>query len=406
MKILMINKFLFRKGGDAICALETGALLREKGHSVTFWGMKSSKNADYPHHELFAEELDFGKRAGFFAQARIAANVLYSCESKSRLEHLIKRDGRPDIVHLHNFAHQISPSILDVFNRHKIPCVMTMHDYKLVCASYTLLSKGQVCEKCGGGKYYQCFLEGCVKGSKLKSLLNAMEMSLHHTVLHIYDHIHSFISPSLFLKKKLEGMGFKRRIVYVPNFIQAAHDEHQYHAKERSICYFGRLSPEKGIEDLIQAVRDLDVTLKIIGDGPFKQRLSDLAASRGVTNVNFLGYMTGDDLNDEIRNSLFMVIPSRCYENNPRSIIEAFALGKPVVGARMGGIPELVKDWYTGLTFTAGDIDDLRAKVELLLQSPLAVADMGQRARKFVESELNTERHYARLMDIYHSALG
>lgn len=400
MKILLINKFLYPKGGDAICALATGELLRARGHEVVFWGMRHSDNADFPNAEDFVENVDYVRSGGARKQFRMAANLLYSLEAKRKVEAVIKSE-RPDLVHLHNFAHQISPSVLHVFKKYKIPVVMTMHDYKLICASYTLLSHGKLCEKCAGGAYFNCFREGCVKDSRAKSLLNTLEMYLHHKILRIYSLVDVFISPSRFLKDKLGAMGFKKRIEVLPNFINPSEFVSKYEAVERSICYVGRLSIEKGVATLIEAVKGLDVTLKIIGDGPLKEILEKETQSKGIKNVEFLGYKSNNELKDAIKRSMFLVIPSEWYENNPRSVIESFALGKPAIGARIGGIPELVKNHETGLTFEPGNVEDLREKIGYMVSNPEKVIEMGKNARRFVEQELNAEKHYERLIAIY-----
>ncbi|MFA5163961.1 MAG: glycosyltransferase family 4 protein [Candidatus Omnitrophota bacterium] len=406
MKILQINKYLYPKGGDAICALATGDLLLSKGHEVVFWGMKDEKDPPYPHHDIFVDKIDLSSAAGIKQQFEVAGKLLYSLEAKAKIEKLIQRIGKPDIVHLHNFAHQISPSILHVFRKHKIPCVMTAYDYKLVCASYALLSNGKLCDKCAGGAYINCIFEGCVKESRSKSMLNAFEMYLHHRVLHIYDIIDAYISPSKYLKNKLEEMGFSRRIEYLPNFVCFEEYQPNYKWEDRSIVYFGRISKEKGLSTLIEAVKLCpDITLKIIGDGPLRESLESSIRSAGVNNIVFLGHMTGDNLKTEIRKSMFVVLPSEWYENNPRSIIEGFALGKPVLGSRIGGIPELVIDNETGLLFKSGDSEDLREKIRELTATPEKIIQMGKNARKKVEYEYNSNKYYNGLMRIYNSAI-
>ena len=170
---------------------------------------------------------------------------------------------------------------------------------------------------------------------------------------------------------------------------------------ERSICYVGRLSIEKGVATLIEAVKGLDVTLKIIGDGPLKEILEKETQSKGIKNVEFLGYKSNNELKDAIKRSMFLVIPSEWYENNPRSVIESFALGKPAIGARIGSIPELVKNHETGLTFEPGNVEDLREKIGYMVSNPEKVIEMGKNARRFVEQELNAEKHYERLIAIY-----
>ena len=404
MKTLLINKFLYPKGGDAVCTLDTGALLKTHGHEVAFWGMSHPENADFPYAEYFVDNVDYGVSGGIKGRLRMAANLLYSLEAKRKVAKVIDQ-MRPDIVHLHNFAHQISPSILHVFKKQKVPVVMTMHDYKLVCPAYTMLVQDNVCERCKGGRYYQCFNNRCTKNSRFKSLLNTVEMYLHHRFLHIYDLIDVFISPSRFLKEKVEEMGFRGQVVHLPNFVKIEEFEPSYEPQEKSIVYVGRLSREKGIPALIEAVKGLDATLKIIGDGPLKESLEEDVQRQKIKNIEFLGYKSSKELKSEIKKSMFFVLPSECYENNPRSVIEAFALGKPVIGARIGGIPELVKDKETGLTFESGNIGDLRDKINHMLNNPEKVSEMGRNGREFVEKEFNAEKHYERLMPIYESVM-
>ncbi len=404
MKILLVNKFLYPKGGDAICTLEAARLLRERGHEVVVWGMAHPDNTECVHADCFMPYVDFSAPGGIIDRLRMAGNMLYSRDAKKRLHILLAR-FRPDIAHVHNFAHQISPSILHVFKKKNIPCVMTMHDYKLVCASYKLLSHNSVCEKCAGGRHYRCFFESCVKNSRFKSLLNTAEMYLHHHILHIYDSIAAFISPSVFLKEKLKEMGFCRPVTHIPNFIDPAHYIPRYQAQSNALCYVGRLSQEKRLKDLIDAMEGLRYVLHIIGDGPDKQVLMEYASSKRLSNVHFLGYKKGEELKSAIRDSLFSVLPSGWYENNPLAVIEAYALGKPVIGACIGGIPELVRDNETGFTYTPGDVTELREKIKVLADSPSAIKKMGENARHYVENELNADTHYSRLMDVYNAAM-
>jgi glycosyltransferase involved in cell wall biosynthesis len=235
--------------------------------------------------------------------------------------------------------------------------------------------------------------------------VNTVEMYVHHRMLHIYDKMDTYISPSRFLQEKVREMGLRGEVVYLPNFVDVEKFIPSYEGEGESIVYVGRLSHEKGIATLMDAVKDSRVTLKVIGDGPLKKELVSKVQEERIDNVVFLGYKTGRELHDEIRKSLFLVIPSEWYENNPRTVIEAFALGKPVIGARIGGIPELVKDWETGLTFTSGDARDLREKIEQLLDNPEKIPEMGRKARALVERELNPEIHYRSLLSIYERAI-
>jgi len=404
MKILLVNKFLYPKGGDAISTINTGKLLSSKGHKVIFWGMKHPKNPNYSYKEVFVSYVDFNRPIGFSQQLKASINLLYSFEARNKMEKFLKME-RPDIVHLNNFAHQISPSILDVFHKYRIPTVMTMRDYKLVCPAYIMLSHGDVCEKCKNGRYYWCFLKKCTKDSYLKSALNVIEMYLHHKILRIYNEVDVFIATSRFLKQKIKEMGLKGKVVFLPNFI--AFDEFKpfFEWKEKSLCYFGRLSPEKGLFTLLEAIKGLDIKLKIFGDGPIRTYLEEKVSKEKIQNVYFLGHKSQYELINEVKNSMAVVLPSEWYETFGRTAIEAFALGKPVIGARIGGIPELVKDNKTGLTFEPKNSEELKDKIQSLLKNPDKIIDMGRNARRFVEKELNPEKHYKQLMEIYQRAI-
>lgn len=405
MKILLINKFLYPKGGDAVSTLLTGRLLSEKGHRAVFWGMEHPENQEYPYKELFVSFIDFNKPMGLFQQVKTSLNLLYSFEAKNKIKKLLKM-GIPNVVHLNNFAHQISPSILKVFKKYKIPIVMTLRDYKLVCPAYTMFLNGKICEKCKNGKFYWCFFHRCTKNSYLKSFLNVVEMYLHHKILHIYNEIDIFIATSKFLKKKIKEMGLKGKVVLLPNFIYSDKIKPFFEWKEKSLSYFGRLSPEKGICTLLEAIKGLDIKLKIFGDGPIRTYLEEKVSKEKIKNVRFFGYKSQYELRNEIKNSMFVVFPSEWYEPFGRTAIESFALGKPVIGSRIGGIPELIKDGETGLTFETGNADDLRKKILYLINDPHKAVKMGKNARKFVEEKFNSEKHYQRLMEIYQIAIG
>ena len=404
MKIILINKYLYPKGGDARITIDTGNLLSRMGHEVIYWGMEAPENPVFPFRKYFVSHVDYNQPSSLFRQFKLLLNILYSLEARDKIDALLKK-VRPDIVHLGNFAHQISPSILNVFKEHNIPMVMTLHDYKMVCASYQMLAGGKPCENCRNGRYYWCLIQKCTKRSYTKSLLNTIEMYLHHKVLHIYDLIDICIPSSQFMEEKLKKMGFRNKMVRLPNFLDVNKYEPQYEWRDRTICYFGRVSEEKGIITLIEAMKGLDLKLKIIGDGPIKESLQAKVKTEKMTNIIFLGFRSGKELEHEIRNSMIVVLPSIWYENYPRSVIEAFALGKPVIGARIGGIPELVRDSETGLTFEPGNAADLRGTILSLLKARGKIVEMGKTARAFVEEELNPEKHYQVLMQIYMEAI-
>lgn len=404
MKILLINKFLYPVGGDATCTLSTGELLRSRGHQVVFWGMSHPDNPPYPTESFFVENVEYKGKLGLLSQIKMAARLLYSLEAKDKVRKLIEAE-KPDIVHLNNFAHQISPSVLHVFKEFNIPVVMTLMDYKVVCPTYLMLADGKPCELCKGGQFYHCLTNKCTMGSYPRSMLNAVEMYLHHKMMNIYDIIDIYIASSNFLKEKVIEMGLRGKVVKLFNFVESAVYWPAFDWQEESVIYVGRISREKGVKTMIDAFSTIPLKLKIVGDGTERAALEKYVADAGYGNIAFLGYRKGKELEGEIRKSMFAVAPSEWYENNPRAVIEAFAFGKPVVGSRIGGIPEMVIDGKTGLLFTPGDSGDLRSKVMSLIGNHDSIKRMGQQARSFLEEELDSEKHYNSLMQIYGDAL-
>lgn len=400
MKILLVNKFFYLKGGSEHVFFRTAELLKNKGHEIIFFSMENPCNFNSADKKYFVKRIDY-EHSGIINKISSSLKLLYSLEAKNKIRVLLKNEHL-HLAHLHNIYHQISPSILHSLKEFNLPVIITLHDYKMVCASHALLANGKICQACKGGRYYECLVKKCVRDSRMKSLINTIEMYLHQNILHIYDLVDIFISPSRFLKLKLEEMGFKGKIVYLPNFVNLNEFKPKFGWEEKSVVYLGRLSKEKGLFPLIDAARNVKaVSFKIIGDGPIKSILEEKVKKENIKNVYFLGYKTGEELKDEIRRSMFIVLPSECVENNPMSIIEGFALGKPALGSRIGGIPELIRDNITGLTFQVGNEDDLSLKIEYLVSNPDEIIEMGKNARLYVEQELSTEKHYQGLMQIY-----
>jgi len=400
MKVLLVNKFFFLKGGSETSFFGTAQVLKERGHEVIFFSMDHPRNIETPFSKYFVSRVDFENSGGFLGKAKAAGRLLYSFEARRKLKELLEKE-KPDIAHLHNIHHQISPSILQLLKEYKVPVVMTLHDYKMVCPVYTLLRDGEVCEDCNSGKYYNCMIHRCCKKSFLKSVVNTCEMYLHHRILNLYNLVDTFICPSRFLKEKIYEMGFNGKVVYLPNFVDSNEFSPLYGQDENVIAYFGRLSEEKGLFTLLSAVTGLKVTCKIYGNGPLKEDLARKIEGEGVSNVSLMGHIPPQELKASIQKSMFVVVPSAWYENNPLSVLEAFALGKPVIGSRIGGLPELIKDHRTGLTFEEGNIEDLREKISYLLDNPHRITEMGRNARNFVEINYNSTKIYKKLIKIY-----
>jgi glycosyltransferase involved in cell wall biosynthesis len=307
-------------------------------------------------------------------------------------------------VHMSNIAHQLSPSFLPVLKRYGIPLVMTLRDYKIVCPSYAMFGPEGVCDRCAGGRYYHCLLRRCTKGSYAKSLVNTLEMYLHHRWMGVYELIDEFISPSRFLAERVKAMGFARHIRWLPNFVEVDHLEPGWESDGRTLVYFGRLSREKGLLTLLEAVKGLRVRLRIVGDGPLREELGGRVRSGHLTNVCLVGYHSGPALHEIIRSATAVVLPSEWYENNPRCLLEGFALGKCAIASRIGGIGELVTPGRTGWLFEAGNVRALRTTIQDMLANPENAVRMGRYARADAQRFYGPDRHYRRLMAIYRAA--
>ena len=417
LSVLHVNKFHYLKGGSEVVYFQSALVLKNHGHSCLFFSMNYPKNIPCETSDFFVPYIDFNNLKSVKETIQGAARILYYRKSKKLLSKLLDK-YHIDIAHLHNTHHQISPSILHEFKKRRIPVVMTLHDYKMVCASYNLLVQERPCEVCVRGNYYKAIIHKCVKDSKYKSILSTIEMYLHHSILDIYDNVNIFISPSSFLKDKLIEMGFNKEIIYLPNFIDMAEfDKFNENIKdvvenEDSIIYFGRLTQGKGLGTLIEAAnlwlvnnRNRKIVFKIIGEGPLKEELQEIVREKSISNVKFLEYMKHEQLFTEIKKSTAVVIPSEWYENNPMAVIEAFALGKPVIGSRIAGIPELVKDNYSGITFEPGNASDLYSKIKFIVENPDKAKEMGKNVNLFVRNELNSEKYYQKLLEIYKLAI-
>lgn len=399
LKVLCVNKFHYVKGGADRCYLEWGDLLQEKGHEVVFYSMLHERNRPTPYAKYFVDKIEFfdGERRNLPA---IATRVLYSPQARTRIEALIE-ETKPDVAHLHNIAHQLSPSILHSLKKYKLPVVQTVHDYKFGCPTYSFYTQGQVCERCKTHRYYNAVLQRCNRGSLAASLLNCVEMYFHK-LIRVYDNVDLFISPSNYLRQKMIEYGVSAdRVLRVPNYVAAdqyipryTHDDH--------LLFVGRLVPYKGVSTLFEAMRHVEgAQLRVVGEGELREQLEDYARAHDIDNIAFLGYKSGQELQSIIAGSMLTVVPSEWYENLPYVILESFALGTPVLAADIGGMPELIEPGVDGLLFEPGNVADLANKIGYLLDNRQELAEMGRNARAKVEQEYGPETHYQQLMEIY-----
>lgn len=402
MNILSINKFYYVFGGSDKYFFELNQLHEQAGHHIIPFAMQHPKNFTTPYEEYFVSEVNYWNGPSFRDKIKASGRIFYSSEANRKIRRLIEAT-QPDIAHIHLIYHQISPSILPVIKEYNIPIVQTLHDYKPICPTYSLVSNGKICEQCRGKKFYNATLQRCNHNSITASFLNTAEMYAHHA-LRWYDIPDMYITPSNFMRTKIIEFGMSAdKIVHIPNFVDTS--QYKYSKKmDNYFIYLGRLHQIKGVRTLLLAmekIRKSNAKLLLIGDGPQRAELEKLAQELDLSNVEFCGYQTGEKLLTLLENTMFNVLPSEVYENCPMSVLELMAVGKPTVGARIGGIPELIEDGEDGLLFESGNVDDLAEKLNYLWENPSRCIEMGKAARKKVVKNYNPDLHYQEILQIY-----
>lgn len=404
MKILMVNKFFYIKGGSETYYFALKHLLEAQGHTVIDFSMQDEKNFSSKYSKYFVENVNYNSAGGLQKQLKAGFNIVYSKEAKKKFEQLVIAT-RPDIIHLHIFQHQLSPSILDVIKKYNLPTVYTAHDLKMLCLNYKMMHHGQICEECKGQKYYRCAVNKCVKDSFAKSCINVAEGYIHKW-RHSYDVIDKIITPSAFYKKKFEEFGIPgKRVVHIPNFLDTEKPEiNKTNDCEEYYLYFGRLSEEKGVLTLLRAFQGIDAKLYIVGTGPIKSDIEEYISAESITNIKVLGFMSGQPLKDIVGNAKAVILPSEWYENGPYSAIEALQMGRPIIGANIAGIPELVDG--NGYLFKSGSPEDLKEQIEKM--EGLTEAEyqkLKSNSYKLFLNSYTKENHYKKLEKIYLSVL-
>lgn len=402
MKILQINKFHYRRGGSERYVFDLSKLLEGNGHEVRQFSMADDKNYYSKYSQYFIGPVDLDK----FSLINII-KFFYNREAAKKLEKLIKAE-RPDIAHLHNIAHQISPAIIRVLKQEGMPIVQTLHDYKLLCPNAKLFSRGQVCYKCRGGRYYNCFFRKCSHNSWAKSFILTLEAYLNNKILKYYDLVDIFIAPSRFMKDICVEFGVpENKIKLIYNFIKPENEAAENIIEENEpayLLYFGRLSEEKGIEILLGAMKKLDgIKLKIVGAGPDYKKYQLFINKPSLNDqVEFLGPKYGALLERLIKQAKAIIMPSLWPENLSYSALEALALGKIVIAASIGGLPEIIQDGYNGLLFKSGSSDDLAEKISLILTDERLAKTISANAKPSL-NKFNSQEHYQAISRLYQS---
>ncbi len=402
MRIVAVNKFHYLRGGAERYFFEVNALLRQAGHEVFVFSMHDPRNEPSPDSGGFVSRVDFERGGGPGEAARATARVLYSFEARRRLGDLLRR-VRPALVHHHNIAHHLSPAVVDAAAAEGTPQVQTLHDYKLLCPVYVLMRDGQVCEECRGAHFEPVLKHRCNRGSLLRSAVNYVEMTFHES-RGTYRQVDRFICPSSFQRETVHRFGWpESRTAFVPHYVRTAGIPV---TGGRPHCggYLGRLSHEKGLLTLMEALRmaaprlPRDWEFLVAGDGPLRAALEK--AAEGLP-VRFLGQISGQGLEDFWASVRFTVMPSIWYEVRPIALHEAFARGKGAIGSDLGSIPELVREGDTGLLALPGDASSWALSLERAYGDPARMLELGRNARRFAETELTPERHLETLLGVY-----
>lgn len=390
MKVLLSNKFYYRRGGDCVCTINLEELLKQNRHEVAIFAMQHPDNLKTPWSKYFPSEVKFKPEAGML---EALLRPFGTNEVKRNFTALLN-DFHPDIVHLNNIHSQLSPVIAEIAHQKGIKVVWTLHDYKLLCPRYDCLRNGETpCEACFLDKH-KVLEYKCMKNSRSASYLSYREaVKWNRKRLEACTNL--FICPSRFMAEKMRQGGFdSKKLKTVCNFVDTEKCHRDDYAKrENYYCFIGRLSHEKGIRTLIEAANSLPYKLIVIGGGPLEEELKAMAGN----NIEFVGFKQWNDIKDLVGKARFNVIPSEWYENNPLSAIEAQCMGTPVLGARIGGIPELIEEGITGMTFESRNKEDLKMKIESMMQQSFDYEAIARKSRE----RYNAEVYYQQIMQLY-----
>lgn len=393
MKVLIVNKFYYPRGGDCVCAISLERLLRENGHETAVFAMDYPENLATDFNRYFAPEVSFD--GGIGNKLRAVARVFGGAGAKRAFKNILA-DFRPDVVHFNNIHSYLSPAIVKMAKDSGARTVWTLHDYKLVCPAYSCLSGGSVCEECIESGKGGVLKKKCMKGSLAASAIGYAE-ALYWTVGKLERMTDCFVCPSRFMASKMEQGGFDgRKLKVVCNFVdpEKVRSLSVVERREPYYCYVGRLSAEKGVETLLKAAVQFPYPLKIAGGGPLAADLKERFGR--CDNIHFLGHLSAGEVKKLLSEARFSVMPSECYENNPLSVIESLCVGTPVVGARIGGIPELIEPG-NGQLFRSGSVDSLANNIAAAWGSPYDYAAISESAMvRFSDS-----RYWQEMLSVY-----
>ena len=403
MKILMINNYHFRKGGADAVYFNTADLLKQYGHQVFYFSAKSAESISCETDNYFTTAHDY-RKLSIGKKISSIPSYIYNRDVNNKLQQLLD-EIKPDIVHIHLFMGGLTSSILTAIKKKNIPVVHSVHDYRLICPAYLFIDgKNDLCEKCIDKFFLRCTIKRCSENKLGQSAMLSLDAYFRKYVVKPVNLIDRFIFVSRFISNKHiefdDSYSSKGEMLY--NFKPDLKSIVPSTVKGKYFLYLGRISREKGVLTLFESSLEAGIMLKIAGTGPIAEQLTE----KKCDNVEFLGYKSGEELWSLIQSASFIIVPSEWYENNPLSIIEAYSFGKPVIGSRIGGIPEIIEESKTGYLFSPGN----KAELEEVLRRADNLTDseyqqMSINARAFAEKLFNPDNHYKDLIRIYEDVI-
>jgi glycosyltransferase involved in cell wall biosynthesis len=399
MKVLYANKYFFRKGGAETVMFHEMEFMKNCNVEVIEFSMNHPQNLPSPYSSYFVSERNYHSDS-LKVKIQCGAGFIHSREAVRKISDLIRAES-PDILHCHNIYHQLTPSIITAAARLNVPVVLTLHDFKIACPVYTRFRDGAACNACSRSWSWPVVRHRCSEGSLSRSLLLWAE-ALYHSLSRSYEQISRIVAPSRYMRDSVAHWFEPGKVVYVPNGVDASRIE-PGGVDGGYALFCGRLSPEKGIETLLQAHAEGGNAWRLVvaGTGPLDRYLR-----ARYPLAEFRGHLSGAGLEKCIGEASVIVVPSECEENCPLSVIEAMAHAKPVVASRVGGIPELVRDGKTGFLFQPADRRELSAKMKTIMSDRELRGRFGQAGRKVAESDYSLDGHGRALLSLYRSLSG
>ena len=393
MKILIVNKFLYPKGGSETYIFKLGEYFKSHGHDVQYFGMEHEGRIVGNNAEQYTVDMDF-HTASITKKLSYPLKTINSGDAKRKML-VVLNDFNPDVVHLNNFNYQLTPSVIVAVKEYEkatgksVKIVYTAHDYQLVCPNHMFYVNNAVCEKCVGGNFMQCTKNKCIHGSTLKSVIGTLE-GMYWKNKNVYSLIDTVICPTEFMKTKLAtNPVFNGKLVTMINFIDRPQASAEV-KKGNYVLYFGRFDFEKGVE-LFGRLKNTKIICA--GSGTLENEINSYP------NVENVGFKTGDELKNLVEGAVCSVYPSIWYENCPFSVMESISLGTPVVASNIGGLPELIEDGKTGYLFEPENVNDFEEKIGKLVNNKALAQEMSQNC---LNKKFDSAEEYAtKLLKIY-----